>query len=91
MHSIGEIVKQFQFDVPLLSYPIKEKIVKDISTNGGIRYTWSISHRYTPTAGAGVYFPSVLTSDSLEEAEMNFRAYAESFVPDYEVRANDYF
>jgi hypothetical protein len=67
MHSIGEIVKQFQFDVPLLSYPIKGKIVKDVYTKGVIRYTWSISHHYKPSAGAGVYFPSVLTSDSLEE------------------------
>ena len=92
MHSIGEVVKQFEFDVPALRHPIKGKIVKYTSANGKSRYHWSISHHYKPTASAaGVYFPSHVTDDSLEEAEMSFRAYAGNFVPDYEVIPSDGF
>jgi hypothetical protein len=85
MHSIGEVIKQFEFDVPHLRHPIKGKIVKYVSEDGEVHYSWSISHHYKPTARAGVYFPSRVTSPSLEEAEALFRAYAQSFVPDFEV------
>jgi hypothetical protein len=85
MHLIGEVVKQFEFHVSPLPYPIKGKIVKHTSGDGKDQYTWSISHHYQPSGGARVYFPSRRTTDSLEDAEGLFRAYAESFVPDYEV------
>ena len=91
MHSIGEIVKQFEFLVYELPHPIKGKIVKYVK-DGVTSYTWSISHHYKPSASAaGVYFPSHVTDRTLEEAEMSFRAYAESFVPDYEVVASELF
>jgi hypothetical protein len=61
------------------------EIVKYTSGDGKDQYTWSISHHYQPSGGARVYFPSRRTTDSLEDAEGLFRAYAESFVPDYEV------
>jgi hypothetical protein len=90
MHSIGEVVKQFEFDVPRLQHPIKGKIVKYVSADGGTaKYTWSISYHYSP--GGGVYHPSVITSSTLEEAVMNFRAYAQGFVADHEVEPNDTF
>ncbi len=53
MHSIGEIVKQFQFDVRELPYPIKGKIVKNTSAKGEGKYTLLISHHYKPSVGAG--------------------------------------
>ncbi len=89
MHLIGEVVKQFEFHVSPLPYAIKGKIVT--SGDGKDRYTWSISHHYRPSEGACVYFPSRVTSPSLEEAEEDFRAYAESFVPDYEVEPSEGF
>ena len=89
MHSIGEVVKQFEFHVAPLQHPIKGKIVR--SGDGKDQYTWSISHHYRPTEGAGLYFPSRVTTSSLEETETEFRAYAESFVPDHEVKPNDNF
>jgi len=92
MHSIGEVVKQFEFHVPPLLHRIKGKIVKYTSAEGEVSYHWSISHYYKPSEGAaGVYFPSHVTDSSLEHAEMSFRAYAENFVPDYEVVAHDGF
>ena len=92
MHSIGEVVKQFEFLVSELPYAIKGKIVKNVSPDGETSYTWSISHHYKPSANAGgVYFPSHVTSRSMEEAEMDFRAYAEHFVPNYEVVASELF
>jgi hypothetical protein len=89
MHSIGEIVKQFEFHVPQLRHAIKGKIVKSVSEDGEANYSWSISHHYQPAAGAGVYFPSHLTCPSLGEAEALFRAYAQSFVPNYKVTPNE--
>lgn len=91
MHSIGEIVKQFEFHVPPLPHAIKGKIVKYADKNGTTAYEWSISHYYRQLAGAGVYFPSKAKAQTLEVAEQDFRAYAESFVPDYEVVACDGF
>jgi hypothetical protein len=91
MHSIGEVVKQFEFDVPPLQHPIKGKIVKYISEDGKASYHWSISHHYRPSSGAGVYFPSIVTATSSGEAEQHFRAYAQSFVPDFEVKPNEEF
>ena len=92
MHSIGEVVKQFEFHVPTLRHVIKGKIVKYTPDDGEVYYHWSISHHYKPAAGAvGVYFPSRVSGRSLDEAEMDFRAYAEIFVPDYEVIANECF
>jgi hypothetical protein len=91
MHLIDEVVKQFEFDVPPLPHPIKGKIVKHTSGDGKDQYTWSISHHYRPTARGGVWFPGHVMTDSLEDAEEDFRAYAESFVPDYEVKPNKEF
>lgn len=91
MHLIGEVVRQFEFYVPPLSHAIRGKIVKYLSEDGRARYTWSISHHYGGRSGAGVYFQGYLTSPSLDEAEMDFRAYAESFVPDDEVKPNEDF
>jgi hypothetical protein len=92
MHSIGEIVKQFEFHVSPLLHPIKGNIVKYVSDNGETSYTWSISHFYKPSANAAtVYCPSATSGGSLKEVEMTFRAYAEFFVPGFEVRGNDCF
>jgi hypothetical protein len=91
MHSIGEVIKQFEFNVPPLSHPIKGKIVKHLSGDGKANYTWSISHYYRGVSGAGIYFPTRVTSPSPEEAEEDFRAYAESFVPDHGVKFNEGF
>jgi hypothetical protein len=92
MHSIGEVVKQFELHVPPLSHAIKGKIVKYTEQNGEAAYEWSISHHYKPTSSAGgVYYPSTRSLRTLEDAEQLFRAYAESFVPDYEVVACDGF
>jgi len=91
MHSIGEVVKQFEFYVPGLQHPIKGKIVNRISEGGKADYTWSISHHYKFKDEAGVYHPSTVTFDSLEEAETLFRTYAQHFVADFEVRANEDF
>jgi hypothetical protein len=91
MHSIGEVLKQFEFHVPPLPHVIKGKIVKYLTGDGKAQYVWSISHHYSGVSGAGVYFPSRVTSPSLEEAEEDFRAYAESFVPDYQVKSNEGF
>lgn len=85
MHSIGEGLKQFEFHVPPLPHVIKGKIVKYLSGDGKAEYTWSISHHYSGRSGANIYRPDHRTSPSLEEAEMDFRAYAESFVPDHKV------
>jgi hypothetical protein len=49
MHSIGEVVKQFEFHVAPLQHPIKGKIVR--SGDGKDQYTWSISHHYRPKIG----------------------------------------
>jgi hypothetical protein len=84
MHSIGEVVKQFEFHVSQLPHAIKGKIVKDTSGDGKNRYTWSISHHYHGL------FPSRVTSDSLEEAEALFRAYAENFVPEQVERSEGF-
>jgi hypothetical protein len=91
MHLIGEVLKQFELHVPPLRHAIKGKIVKYISADGEAQYVWSISHHYKGASGAGVYYPSRVSSPSLGEAEVNFRAYAESFVPDYEVKPNEGF
>jgi len=91
MHSISEVIKHFEINVPSLPHPVKGKIVRNVSEDNDISYTWSISHYYKPSAGAGIYFPSHVTSRSLEDAEQDFRAYAESFVSTYEVRANERF
>ena len=88
MHTIGEVIKQFEFNVPPLPHAIKGKIVKYLSADGETQYVWSISHHYKGRSGAGVYYPSRVSNPSLEEAEEDFRAYAESFVPDYEVKPN---
>ena len=88
MHSIGEVLAQFEFYVEPLPHSITGKIVK-FADRGMDQYRWSISHHYKPSAGAGVYFPSRLTSRSVEDAEADFRAYAESFVPDYDVKPNE--
>lgn len=85
MHSIGEVVKQFELHVPPLLYAIKGKIVKYSSRDGKVEYTWSISHHYSGRSGAGIYYPDHRSSPTLEGAEEDFRAYAESFVADYKV------
>jgi len=89
MHSIGEVVKQFEFDAEPLTHPIKGKIVRYTSEDGDVHYRWSIRHHYKPAAGAGVYFPSVLTASSLEDAENHFSLYAGSFVATFEVKRNE--
>lgn len=91
VHPIGEVVKQFELHVPPLEHAIKGKIVKYTDDDGNATYTWSISHHYRPSAGAGVYYPSARTEKTLDFAEQSFRAYAESFVPDYEVKASEGF
>jgi hypothetical protein len=92
MHTIGKVIKQFEFHASPLSHAIKGKIVKYVSTGGDAQYDWSISHHYKGSPSAiGVYYPSRVSSRSLEEAEADFRAYAESFVPDYEVTRNEGF
>lgn len=87
MHSIGEVVKQFELHVWLLEHAIKGKIVKYRDDAGNGTYEWSISHHYRPSAGAQVYYPSARRTETIEEAELLFRAYAESFMQDYEVDA----
>lgn len=92
MHSIGEVVKQFEFDVPPLRDRIKGKIVRYISKDDEVTYTWSISHWYRPSAKAGsVYVPSSTTGRSLQDTEALFRSYAEAFTPEFEVAPNTYF
>jgi hypothetical protein len=41
MHSIGEVVKQFELHVPPLEHAIKGKIVKYTDENGIAAYDWS--------------------------------------------------
>jgi len=90
MHSIGEVVKQFEFYAEPLQEPIKGKVVKYPSRDGIPRYRWSISYHYRPTPGAGIYYPTRDTESSLKMAEMDFRTYAERFVPDQAV-PNDHY
>jgi len=56
MHSIGEVVRQFDFYAEPMFQPIKGKIVRYTSDSGDVQYRWSISHHYKPSPGAGVYF-----------------------------------
>jgi hypothetical protein len=90
MAVVSEVVKQFYVYVEGLNHAVAGKITK--STIGGEPcFTWHISHHYKPTASAGVYYPSEVTTSSLEDTECLFRAYAESFVADHQVVANQYF
>jgi len=86
MAVVAEIIKQFDVHVEGIPFTVKGKIAKYKDS-----YMWSISHHYKPTTGAGVYYPSSVTANTLADAEMLFRAYAEDFVPDFEVKANKAF
>jgi hypothetical protein len=90
MLPISEVVKKFELYVNGPPHTIKGKITKSV-VKGQPQFTWHISHNYKPTAGAGVYYPSLITVSSLEEAETLFQIYAQSFVTDHEVKANEYF
>jgi hypothetical protein len=88
---IGEVVKQFELRVEPLLHAIAGKITRYENAQGVVRYDWSISHNYQPAQGAGVYYPSKISCDSLEEAEGLFKAYAGSFVPSFRVVPNESF
>ena len=88
LHNIGEVMREYEMWVTPLDFPIKGRIVK-YETERGTEYSWSISHHYSPSAGAGVYFPSKTTTRSYEETEMLFKAYAGAFSPDFSVIRND--
>jgi hypothetical protein len=91
MHAIGEVVKLYEVDVAGLEFPVRGKIIR-YTSGEQTTYRWAISHHYKPSAqAAGIYYPSRVTERTLEDAEIDFRAYAEHFVPDYEVRANENF
>ena len=84
-------MKQYEFEVENMRHPVRGKIVKHVSNDGSESFTWSISHHYLPSVGAGVYFPSNLTTDNLEETEALFQMYAINFTAAHQVEKNEDF
>lgn len=83
-----EIVKQYMFWVEGLEHTVKGRISRSLDPNAGEPFRYEISHHYKPSAKAGVYYPSVVSADTLEHAEMHLFAYANAFT-NIGVKANE--
>lgn len=67
---ISEVVKEYILEHDALDFSIKGRITKTLRADGVNEYFWSISHHYRPTHNAaGVYYPSRVQTETLEEAE----------------------
>ena len=86
-----EIVKEYLFWVDELDYTVKGRISRNLDPNVGEPFRWEISHNYKSSkTAAGVYYPSVVSAGTLEDAEMHLFAYANAF-RNIGVKANEYF
>lgn len=86
-----EIVKQYVFWVEGLDDTVKGRISRNLDPNAGQPFLWEISLHYKPSVTAGgVYYPSVVSADTLEHAEMLLFAYAKAFT-NIDVKANENF
>ena len=86
-----EVIKQYVFWVDGLDYTVKGRISRNLDPNAGQPFLWEISHHYKPSeTAAGVYYPSVVSAGTLEDAERFLFAYANAFT-NIGVKANDDF
>ena len=86
-----EVLKEYVFWVDGLDYTVKGRISRNLNPNVGEPFTWEISHHYKPSeTAAGVYYPSVLSAGTLEDAERHLLAYANAFT-NIGVKADNYF
>ena len=85
-----EIVKEYLFWVDELEYTVKCRISRNLDPNAGEPFRWEISHNCKSLKTAGVYYPSVVSAGTLEDAEMHLFAYANAFT-NIGVKANEYF
>lgn len=84
------VVKEYLFWVDELDCTVKDRISRNLAPNVGEPFKWEISHNYKPSRTAGVYYPSVVSAGTLEDAEMHLFAYANAFT-NIGVEANKYF
>ncbi len=77
----SEIIKQFTYWIEGLDYPIHSRISK---LDDG-RFTWEISHHYSPEKGRDVYYPSASVGHRLEEMEHVLDEYVKNFTAEFEV------
>ena len=72
-----QIIEEYVFWPTDTECTIKGRVSKIITPEDRHGYTWAISHHYRPTKeAAGVYYPSVITAEPLEEAKHHLFDYA---------------
>jgi hypothetical protein len=77
---ISEVVKEYVLDVDELNFSVKGRVTKTIRADGLDEFYWNISHHYRPSETAGgVYYPSRIRTDTLEEAERLLLLYMSGF------------
>ncbi len=76
---IYEVIKEYTLDVDGLDFTVKGRISKIKNNERELPFCWDISHHYKPTKGAGVYYPSKMSTKTFEEAENFLLAYMVCF------------
>lgn len=71
-----KVLEEFVFWPTNTNHTIKGRICEIIGPEDRHGYTWTISHHYRPTKSAGIYYPSVITAGSFDEAKNHLFAYA---------------
>jgi hypothetical protein len=85
---IYEVVETYKLRSEDFEETIHGEIRRELNPSGGERYSWWISHHYRPSQGAyGVYHPSNISGESIDEVRQHMIAYMQGFTAEFEVKA----
>jgi len=74
-----EVIKEYVLIVEDLNHSVRGRITKLIKKSEAEEFHWDISHNYSPSESAGIYYPSKKTTSLFDETEFLLLEYMKGF------------
>lgn len=74
-----KLLEEYVFWIANVEFTIKGRVCEIISPENKRCYTWAVSHHYSPSKSADIYYPSIIAAGSLEETKQHLFAYINGY------------